>query len=91
MGTSTNCTDTEFFRYLDFAENQHLKALANLGQNTEDMELYTRLLAHKEEIGELIKRRRQLLQNLDSTPVTAYEMDWQARTSPWIEQEKHPV
>jgi hypothetical protein len=87
----TGCTDNEFFRYLDFAENQHLQALSNLCQNTEDITLYTQLLAHKEEVSELIGRRRHLIQNSERTRVTPYEMDWQARTSQWIEQDQHPL
>jgi len=55
----------DFYRYLDFAESQHLQALTNLCQNTDDMHLYALLVAHKEEVGKLIARRRELLQGLD--------------------------
>jgi hypothetical protein len=68
-------TDNEFIRYLDFAESQHLQALTTLCQNTDDMNVYTWLLAHKEEVAEAIYRRRQSIQTLDSSNSGLYEMD----------------
>ena len=56
----------DFYRYLDFAENQHLQAISDLCQNTDDLDLYTHLLAHKEEVAKLIMQRRSLFQGMDS-------------------------
>jgi hypothetical protein len=80
METPTSRLPTDFARYLDFAESQHLQALAKLCQSTDDMNMYTQLLAHAEEVGELIKRRRYLIHGEDSSRAVADESDWQAST-----------
>jgi len=62
--------EIEYFRYLDFAENQHLQALGNLCQHAEDLDLYAQLLAHKGEVAELIKRRRTSCAAADGVQAT---------------------
>ena len=81
MENPSSYGSNDFYRYLDFAESQHLQALSNLCQSTDDLNLYARLVAHKEEVAELIKRRRNLIQGLDGSRAAAYEADLQARTS----------
>ena len=72
----------DVIRYVDFAEKQHLRALANLCQNMDDIVLYAHLLAHKEEVGELIKRRRYLFQTLDDESPATDETDGHVRNFP---------
>ena len=56
----------DFYRYLDFAESQHLRAISDLCQSTDDQDLYRHLLAHKEEVERLIMQRRNLFEGIDS-------------------------
>jgi hypothetical protein len=79
METSSLNTCHDFYRYLDFAENRHLQALTNLCQNTDDQNLYSLLIAHKEEIAEAIRRRRHLLEDLDGHAI-AHEAGDYARS-----------
>lgn len=76
MEIVSKSSHSELLRYLDFVENQHLQALSNLCQNCDNTDQYGQLLAHKAEVGELIKYRRCLLHGLDGTDGIIPENEW---------------